>query len=268
MKYLSKIIIVLLFSFILVSCNKTEVLRVGMDLSYPPFETVNKNNQPEGISVDVSKELGKFLNREVKIINTSFKGLILALQSGEVDVIISSMSITEERSLSVDFSKPYFYFKIITLLNKEFALTNNLTEDSKLEDLLAIKDARYTGIAAQVSASIPKDFGKEVKEKSDLLSATEEIVQGNADVLLMSANPVTAAHKANKDKTMILWDPFVSSPIGMAVKKGNEDLLKQINLFIDSAKDKNGLYEMLKIKWDNEILEDLGRYGLDFYVEE
>lgn len=73
MKYLSKIIILLLFSFILVSCNKAEVLRVGMDLSYPPFETVNKNNQPEGISVDVSKELGKFLNREVKIINTSFK---------------------------------------------------------------------------------------------------------------------------------------------------------------------------------------------------
>lgn len=267
-KYLSKLILVLIISFILVSCSKTDVLRVGVDLSYPPFETVDDNNRPYGISVDVSKELGKFLNREVKIINTSFKGWILALQSGEVDVVISSMSITEERSLSVDFSKPYFYFKIITLLNKEFAILNNLTEDSKLNELLEIANARYTGIASQVSASIPKDFGKVVVEKNDLLSATEEVVQGNAGVLLMSANPVVKAHKANIDKTIVLWDPFVSSPIGMAFKKGNTELLEKINLFIDKANDEGGLYDVLKVRWDQVIINELGKYGLDFYVEE
>lgn len=66
------------------------------------------------------------------------------------------MSITEARKLEVDFSEPYFYFKIISLVNKDFATANNLTEDSTVEDLLAIENARYVGIAAQVSSSIPE----------------------------------------------------------------------------------------------------------------
>ena len=101
-----------------------------------------------------------------------------------------------------------------------------------------------------------------------MLSATEEVVQGNADVLLMSANPVVKAHKANIDKTIVLWDPFVSSPIGMAVKKGDTELLEKINLFIDKANDEGGLYDVLKVRWDQVIINELGKYGLDFYVEE
>lgn len=251
------------------ACNaKGDVLRVGMDLSYPPFETVTTLNEPVGISVDIAKAFGVYLGREVEIVNTDFGSLIPALNSGEIDIIIASMSITEERELSVDFTDPYFYFKIISLVNKDFADANNLTEDSTVEEVLAIEDVTYVGLASQVSSSIPQSYGKTVVEATDLGTAVESVAQGTADILLMSANPVVDGYNANPDDTMILWDAFVSSPIGMAVAQGNTELLAQANAFIDTFSDEGGLYSVLSMDWDAVIVEQLGKYGLDFYIYE
>lgn len=257
-------------SFMMMSaCNaKGDVLRVGMDLSYPPFETVTTMNEPVGISVDIAKAFGVYLGREVEIVNTDFGSLIPALNSGEIDIIIASMSITEERELSVDFTDPYFYFKIISLVNKDFADANNLTEDSTVEEVLEIEDVTYVGLASQVSSSIPQSYGKTVIEATDLGTAVESVAQGTADILLMSANPVVDGYNANPDDTMILWDAFVSSPIGMAVAEGNSELLAQANAFIDTFSDEGGLYSVLSTDWDAVIVEQLGKYGLDFYIYE
>jgi polar amino acid transport system substrate-binding protein len=243
-------------------------LRVGMDLRYPPFETVTLEGDPEGISVDVAIAFGYFIGRRVEIVNTDFSALIPAIQTGEIDIAIASMSITPEREQSVDFSDPYFYFKIISLVNAAFASANGITEDSTVEDLLAIEGALYTGIASQVSATIPESYGKEVREVIDLGTAIEEVAQGEADILLMSANPVVNGYKANPNTTMVVWDAFVSSPIGMAVQEGNAELLAQANAFIATFADDGGLYEDLAADWDDVLIENLGRYGLEFYITE
>ncbi len=245
-----------------------EVLRVGMDLRYPPFETVTLDGEPQGISVDIAFAFGEFIGREVEIVDTDFGSIIPALQSGEIDIAIASMSITEARELVVDFSDPYFYFKIISLINKDFADANGLTEDSTIEDLLAIEDVLYSGIASQVSASIPESYDKDVLIATDLSTAVQSVVQGSADVLLMSANPVVDGHKANMEDTIVMWDPFVSSPIGMAVADGNSELLAQANAFIATFNDDGGMYDILAESWDAVLLERLGRYGLEFYITE
>jgi polar amino acid transport system substrate-binding protein len=244
------------------------VLRVGMDLRYPPFETLNLDSEPEGISVDVALAFGEFIGREVEIVNTNFASLIPSLDSGEIDIVIASMSITEDRMTQVDFSDPYFYFKIISLVNKDFADTNSLTENSTIEEILAIDGATYVGIASQVSTTIPESYGKTVISATDLGTAVEGVSQGTSDILLMSANPVVDGFKANPNTTIVIWDAFVSSPIGMAVKKGNTELLNQANAFIPTFNDDGGLYEVLSDKWDEVLLEKLGRYGLEFYINE
>jgi polar amino acid transport system substrate-binding protein len=244
------------------------VIRVGMDLRYPPFETVDFDNNPEGISVDIAYAFGEYIGADVEIVNTNFSALIPALNSGSIDIIIASMSITEEREQSVDFSDPYFYFKIISLVNKNFADDNSLTEDSTVEDILAIDSARYIGLASQVSATIPESYDKSVIEVLDLGTAVESVAQGSADILLMSANPVIDGYKANPSSTMVIWDAFIASPIGMAVKEGNTDLLAQANAFIDTFFETDGLYSVLEDKWDETLLENLGRYGLEFYIYE
>ncbi len=249
--------------------NEVLPLKVGMDLRYPPFETtVIGTNTPEGISVDIAYAFGEFLGREVEIVNTNFASIIPSLNSENIDIAIASMSITPEREVSVDFSNPYFYFKIISLVNKDFAQANGITEDSTIEDLLAIEEARYVGVVSQVSATIPESYGKEVTEAIDLGTAVESVALGYSDILLMSANPVVQGYNANPNDTIVVWDSFQSSPIGMAVMNGNSELLAQANAFIATFNNEGGLYDQLASDWDDVLLEQLGRYGLEFYINE
>lgn len=261
----------LLAVLVLASCEAEPPLRVAMDLRYPPFETVSDLNDPEGISVDVAKAFGEFIGREVEIVNTGFGAIIPALESGEVDIAIASMSITAARSEIVDFSDPYFYFKIIALVNQVFATANSITETSTIANLRAIANARYVGIAGQITAdrdAIPIGATQTFEAFTELSTVVESIANGDADIFLLSANPVIQAYNANKEKTMVVFSSFLSSPIGMAVQKGNTELLEQANAFIATFNDDGGLYDVLRLKYDADILSILGRFGLDFYIDE
>jgi polar amino acid transport system substrate-binding protein len=262
-------IVSIISAFVLASCNTSGVpfrpLRVGMDLRFPPFETVDSNNLPTGISTDIARGFGGFTTN---IINTNFSTLIPSLESNEIDVIIASMSITPERQNQIDFSSPYFYFKIITLVNQDFATANNLTADSTTEDILAITSTKFAGIIGQVSVSIPEKLNRSVTKWDRLDLAISSVVQGTDDVLLMSASPVAKGFRENPSTTMIVWDPWVSSPIGMGFKKGNSALLAQANAFIATFSNQGGMYDQLREKYDAVILADLVRYGMDFFITE
>ncbi len=287
MKKFIVVIVFLISITFLVACQTrdSEVLRVGMDLRFPPFETEDANGDPLGISVDVAEAFGEFIGRRVEIVNTNFGSLIPALNAGDIDIIIASMSNTPERAEAIDFSETYFYFKIPSLVNRNFAVANGLTEDSTIEDILAINDARptdnpvrFTGITGQISSSHPQSLGLDVTNATTLATAVLNVVQGQADILMMSTFPVVRGHVANPDQTIVIWDAWISSPIGMGVRKGEDDLLAQANAFIETMDETGGLYDVLRDKWsvdnldasdwDEAILIVLDRFGLDFFIDE
>lgn len=246
-----------------------EPLRVGMDLRYPPFETRDEDGNPMGISVDVAEAFGEFLGRPVEVVDTNFASLIPSLNAGEIDIIIASMSRTDERDEAIDFSDTYFYFKIISLVNAEFAAANGITEDSPKEDLTAVDGIRFTGITGQVSASIPQSLGFDVEIATNLEAGVLNVVQGASDVLMMSAFPVTRGKRANPDDTIVIWDPFVSSPIAMGVREGETELLASANEFVAQMATPGGVYDQLAETWDETMRELLGgTYGLEFFINE
>jgi len=277
---MKKLLMVLMVAF-LAACTpaEDEVLRVGMDLRFPPFET-EVEGEPIGISVDVALALGEYLGRPVEIINTNFASLIPSLNSGEIDIIIASMSNTPERAEAINFSSTYFYFKIPSLVNRQFAEANGITENSTTDDLLALgrAGANFTGITGQISSSIPESLGLPVEIATNLEAAILNVVQGQADVLIMSTFPVTRGHLANPEDTIIVWSPWVSSPIGMGVRQGEDELLAQANEFIATMNQPGGLYDELRTKWstanlnpadwEEAVLFVLERFGLDFFIDE
>jgi polar amino acid transport system substrate-binding protein len=263
-----KKLIALVLVLFLTACGGQDTLRVGMDLQYPPFETVDKDNNPEGISVDIAEALGEFLGREVEVVNTDFSAIIPALESGEIDIAIASMSITEEREKRVDFSNPYVFFKIIGLVNKDYAEANGITADTPMAQIMDNNDTRFVGLASQISTSIPQSYGFEVVEATEKASAILSVTQGTADVFLMSGEVVAQAHAANPDTTMIVWSPVQTSNIGMAVQEGNSELLEQVNEFIATMSEPGGVNDQLAEKWDSVIRESLINYGIEFYLNE
>ncbi|MEX1376396.1 MAG: transporter substrate-binding domain-containing protein [Eubacteriales bacterium] len=245
------------------------VLKVGMDLQYPPFETFNENNDPMGISVDVAQGLADKLGLELEVVNMDFGSLITSLETGKIDIAIASMSITEEREEKVDFSKPYFFFKIIGLMNKDYADKNGLTGTSSPDELWAVADTNFIGLSGQISVSIPEKHGFVVNESVDKSAAVTEVGLGRADVLIMSPEVVVDAHNANPDTTVVLWNALDVSPIGMAVAEGNAELLAEANDYIAHLDDEGGVYDMLRGKYLSVIQEKFGPEAtMDFYIYE
>lgn len=94
-----------------------KTLRVAMELAYPPFETKDDAGNPEGLAVDFIRDFGAAYGYDVQIENTAWDGLIPSLQSDKADLVISSMTITDERKQSVDFSDAYAMAQLAILAN-------------------------------------------------------------------------------------------------------------------------------------------------------
>ncbi|OOO00419.1 MAG: hypothetical protein ATN35_07440 [Epulopiscium sp. Nele67-Bin004] len=97
----------LLLVFLCAACVQDNKLVVAMELAYPPFETKDTDGNPYGVSIDIANALGEYLGRDVVIENMAWSGLIPALQTGQADIIISSMGIINDRKDQVTFSDPY-----------------------------------------------------------------------------------------------------------------------------------------------------------------
>jgi ABC-type amino acid transport substrate-binding protein len=78
-------------------------LHVGIEMSFPPMEFYDDLKKPAGADVELANALGKALGVEVELVNMDFDGLLPAVQSGQVDIAISAMTVTTERSAQVDF---------------------------------------------------------------------------------------------------------------------------------------------------------------------
>ncbi|MCS5421133.1 MULTISPECIES: transporter substrate-binding domain-containing protein [Psychrilyobacter] len=264
--FLKTLAVILLLFLMACSKEQTETLRVGMDLKFYPFTGSDNNGNPSGIEIDIAEALGEYLGKNVEIVNTEFSMLIPALQRKEIDIIIGSMSITEEREKTVDFSNPYLYGKIVALVNKEFADFHDITNDMPIEKFFNIKNTNFIGINGSIAVSIPQSYGYEVKSITSDAVAEREVVTGNSDALVGSYT-LYGMHATNKDTTIMYKNPIEFSLTGMAVKQGNAELLKKVNEFIEKM-ESSGLNNQLRKDWDQAIKEKLydDNMTLDYYL--
>lgn len=276
MKKILVLVLALVMTLTLSSCQGNDdpydpledgVLTVGMDLRWAPFEMKDpQTNDPNGISVDLAYELGRYLDVKVEIVDLEFGSLIAALNAQDIDVIIASMSITEERAETINFSDPYFYFPLITVLNKDFQDANNV--QSK-EELFAISGVKYVGPRSFVSLTIPEAEATApvLLEVNDATAAVLEVVSGSSDAFIISASSAAEYNSENPTTTELLWDPIDYSPIGMGTRKGDvESFLTSLNDFIGQLDREGGTYDRLGLLYDDVIAEGLPGQGLEFYL--
>lgn len=234
--------------------SDNKVLVVGMELAYPPFETKDDKGDPMGVSVDFAEAFGESIGKEVRIENIAWDGLIPAVQTGQVDMVISSMTIKEERLEKVEFSKPYAKALLALLVNANSGIES-------------IEDLNHPGrtIAVKIGST-----GRSYAEKnltqatiiplSDESACVTEVVQGKADGFIYDQLTIYRNNKANPDTTKAIFIPFQDvEKWGVAVKKGNTALLGQLNMFIDEFTEKGGFEDITEkyLKEEKKVFDEL-----------
>lgn len=177
-------------------------LVIGMELEYPPFETTDASGKPDGISVKMAYALGEYLGRPVRIENMTWAGLIPALTTGKVDIVLSSMTITEERAKTVNFSDPYSKSQLSLLVSKSSPVQE--FEDLKNEGRKLAVRKGTTGHTYAL-AHLPEDnivvFATET-------SCVLEVAQGRADAFIYDAMTIYKNAQIHSDTTTAVFTPF------------------------------------------------------------
>jgi polar amino acid transport system substrate-binding protein len=261
---LTLVLILSLAVTLLAACGqqRSGKLVVGMELAYPPFETSTTDNTPTGISVDFAKALGAKLGREVVIENIAWSGLIPALETGKIDLIISSMTITEERQKTIDFSDPYAMSNLALLINKDSPVNSyaDLAADGRI---LAVKKGSTGHIYAE--KHLPADnFRVFDKESACVL----EVVQGKADAFTYDQLTIFRNWQDNGETTRVNLASYQEAPEywGVGLKKGNDALKKEVNTFIAEYQSSGG-FDQLASKYLTAEQKTFDELGIPFFFD-
>lgn len=235
-------------------------LKVGMELQYPPFEMSTKEGTPSGVSVDLAYALGKYLGREVIIENIAWDGLIPSLKTKKIDLIISSMTITEERKKSIAFSMPYAQSNLAILTNPK-AGVKGIEDLNQKGKKIAVKKGT-TGHIYAAKHLTNADLLIFDKENAAVL----EVIQEKADGFLYDQLTIYKNWNKHQDTTIALLKPFQKTPEGwgIALRQKDKKLQQRVNAFIKKAKE-DGTFDELSKKHLSEARKTFDSLGIPFF---
>lgn len=219
-----------------------KVLKIGTNADFAPFEFQDVNGKEYiGFDMDLIRAVAKEMGYKAEISNINFDGLIPALESGNIDVIISGMTINDERKKKVNFSAPY-YKSGLTIIVKD-----DNTEIAEFKDLAGKRVAVQIGTTS--AAEVKKIEGVIVKEYNSSADTFMELKAGGVDAVV-NDRPVNDYYimKSGVKNVKALPDLLTSEDYGIAVNKKNEALLKEVNTALEKLQ-KNGDYDKIFKKW-------------------
>ena len=222
----------------------------GTNAEFPPFEFVTSQGaigEFDGIDMAIAKQIGDDMGKEAKINNMEFDSLLLALDNGQVDAVIAGMTVTDERKEAYDFSTPYYTATQVMIVK----------EDSDIKAAADMKDKKIVVIQGYTGETCVKDMGYDYEAFKKGTEAVLELVNGKCDVVVIDS---ATAEKfvGDNEGLKIVEDPsaFEAEEYAIAVKKGNTELLNQINASIQKMLD-NGTVSELSAKYlDMDTDED------------
>ena len=199
----------------------------GTNAEFPPFEftaTDGVLGQYDGIDMAIANKIAQDNGMTAEINNMEFDSLLVALENGQVDAVIAGMTITDERKEEVDFTTPYFTATQVMIVHEDSDIAS--AADMEGKEIRVIQG--YTGeIAVQGLGYDYQSFKKGTE-------AILELVNGKCDVVVIDS-ATAMKYVADNEGLKIVEDveAFGAEEYGIAVKKGNEELLNMMNSAIE-----------------------------------
>lgn len=224
-------------------------VRIGSEGAYPPFNYFNANNELIGFDIDIGRALCEKMEVKCTFVSQDWEGMIPALMAGKYDVILASMSITEERKQQVAFSDPYY----------KAALTFVGTTDSNVEDT---SPEALEGLSiGALSASTQAEFLQANYPEADvrLYRSQDEVnldlVNGRLDLQVSDLLPMMDWVNNSEDGKCcklvgkpIMDAKYAGEGTGMAVRQEDEELRQKLNEAL-AAIIADGTYQAINDKY-------------------
>ncbi len=225
------------------AADDMKTIVVATDATWPPMEMVDKDKNIIGYDIDFMNAVAKEAGFKVEFKNTAWDGIFGGLDLGKYDAVISSVTITEERMKTFDFSLPYINAGQV------------LTVPKDLEGVKSLADMKGKKVGAQIGTTgameVKKVEGVEPKNYDEIGLAFEDMASGRIQGVVCDT-PVAADYALQraeyKAKFQIVGDPFTEESYGVVVKKGNAELVELINKGIKAVQAK-GIDKELENKW-------------------
>lgn len=213
---------------LLVGCGtKKDTIIVGTEAGFAPYEYM-KGNDVVGIDMDIAQAIADHLGKELEIKNMDFDGALLEVQNGTVDFVAAGVSISEDRAEVMDFSIEYVDSTEVVVVNRENPTVGDLDDlDNKI---IGVQQGNIADFWVEENIS-----AKEIKRYTRFAQATEDLKNGKIDCIVMDQFPAEDMVAANSDLT-ILDGVLFEDKYAIAVKKGNKELLDDINTVIEQLK--------------------------------
>ena len=221
---------------------QTRELVVGSSATYRPFAYESPTKEIVGYDVDMIKAIAQKAGLQIKIVNTPWTGIFAALNNGDVDLVISGVTINDKRKQSYDFTAPYFEARQL------IAVHSNSTAKS-LKDLAGKKIGVVTGSTGDDMAS--REFGKtnpDIRRFESTPVVISELANHGLDAAI-GDNGVIAFRAQEHNQLKTVSDAsFPKEYFGIVVKQGNKALQDKLNAGLVAVK-ADGSYAAIYKKW-------------------
>lgn len=235
---------------------------VGMEIGTDGvFESKDEAGNPYGVSVQLAEDFGKWLGRDIEIVDIAWDGLIPSLQTNKIDMILSSMTITEERSKKVHFSDPYCnaYLAVLASADSGVESVEDLNQAGK-------KIAVTTGSTGYTYA-MNNLTNAEVLTFDTAGACITEIVQGKADGFIRDQLTVYKSNQQNPDTTKAILIPIQDAePWGAAFNLENDALREKFNEFL-AWYEADGGYDRITETYMKEYKEAFDELGFKWFFD-
>ena len=246
MKNLKNILVVLVIGIIIVAgiamFSKDEEKEIQeengklimvTEAGFAPYEFY-EGEEIVGVDIEIAKKIAEKTGKELEIKDTDFDSIINEVKTGKADFAAAGLSITEERLEEVDFSVEY-------AVSKQVIVVKNESEAQSIEDFNGKKVAVQLGTIADLVLSDENPEVELVQHKKYLL-AVEDLKADKVDAIVLDSLPAEEIIKKNPE-LKILEKELLTDKYGIAVKKGNVELLEDINEVLQELMDNKKIEE-------------------------
>lgn len=235
--------------FLSTGASAENVVRIGTEGAYPPFNYIDKDGNLQGFDIEIAKALCEAADMECTFVTQSWDGMIPALMARKYDAIIASMSITEERKQRVDFTKKYYQTPARFVRQKGSNI--EITEEGLKGKTVGVQRATVSANFINDNFSdilTIRSYATQEEANMDITSGRLDLLFADAVVLqtgFLDTDPGKNYEFAGPSYTDEEW---FGEGIGIALRKGEDELREKFNNAIIQIRE-DGTYQKINDKY-------------------